>query len=78
MTVKIILFFKLLVVLGTIFIKVDNVGIVKVFGKRIHSLDHTKCSFIVTSCVGRGEGDKEELCIGADFLVTADNCGIVS
>lgn len=63
-------------VAGTVFVKVDDVGIVEDPGQLVEKIDHLRRDFLAFGAVGAWEGDEEEFCLGADLLVTADDSAV--
>ena len=63
-------------VVGAVFVKVDDVGIVEDPGQLVEKIDHLRRGFLAFGAVGAREGDEEEFCLGADLLVTADDSAV--
>jgi len=73
MTVKVEALAEFGAVVGAVFVKVDDVGIVEDPGQLIKQIDHLRRDFLAFGAVGAREGDEEEFRLGADLLVTADD-----
>ena len=78
MTVKVEALAEFGAVVGAVFVKVDDVGIVEDPGQLVEKIDHLRRDFLAFGAVGAREGDEEEFRLGADLLVSADDSAVES
>ena len=69
---------EILVVERAVFIKVDDVGVVEKLGQAVEKIYHLRRRFVTLAAAFAREGYEEELRLGADLLVAADDRAVKS